>query len=360
MTKKVKKIGINALFMIPGKVGGTEYYLRSFIDNLQRIDKNNEYFVFCNKENYSSLKIINSKWKKIKCNVSASNKISRILFENLVLFKLVEKFHCNILHSFGYTSPIMGNFKKITTVHDANWKDHPNDNRLIYRVFIAILHQLSVKYSDLILTDSVFSKMRLVAHYPKLKNKIKILSPGVDDKVQKYIKDNTPDYFKGKNYILCVSNLYPHKKIPYLLKLWREFYKNNKEWSLILVGKNGGDFNLVKKISEEVKNFYWLYDINLKKLGNLYHHAKIFIYPSIYEGFGYPVYESMYSNAHIIVGDKNIYSIDSKSLEELKFNLNKDLKLLLSLVNKKPKKKNVPKHSYQQATLSLIKIYHSF
>ena len=49
------RIGVNALYLIPGRVGGTEIYLRSLLQALAEIDKTHRYFVFMNRETGSEL-----------------------------------------------------------------------------------------------------------------------------------------------------------------------------------------------------------------------------------------------------------------------------------------------------------------
>jgi hypothetical protein len=116
-------IGINALFMIPHGVGGTEYHLRSFLLNLEKKDEQNTYIVFCNTENYSSFHFTNPKWKKILCPIHASFRPMRLVYEQCILPFLVMKYHCTVLHSFGYFGPIVCPVKHVITIHDVNWRD---------------------------------------------------------------------------------------------------------------------------------------------------------------------------------------------------------------------------------------------
>src|SRR6266704_1475526 len=84
-TSRVARIGVNALYLIPGGVGGTEIYLRELLAALARIDAENEYFVFGNLETDSALvpKQANFHWKQQA--VHARLRPARILWEQMVL-----------------------------------------------------------------------------------------------------------------------------------------------------------------------------------------------------------------------------------------------------------------------------------
>jgi len=68
------KIGINALYSMSGGYGGMQVYLENLLEELLRIDNENEYFIFCNKENYEKFLSKNWKAEKIQCPVSSGFK----------------------------------------------------------------------------------------------------------------------------------------------------------------------------------------------------------------------------------------------------------------------------------------------
>ena len=356
-------IGINILYLIPNQVGGTEYYARSLIDALQKNDNTNTYYVFCNKETSSKLQLINPKWQKIECAVHGKDKVTRILFEQCVLPLLAQKYRCTVLHSLGYSSPAFGTFSKITSVHDANWRDHPSDDNWFYNAIANIIYGSSMRFSDLILTDSHFSKTRIVAFFPNHASKISVLSPGIDPKVITSIENARLKPEQKNPYILCVSNFYPHKQILYLLTLWEKISANSPGLELLLVGSQGKDKNKVASLVASKDTVRWFQKVSLEELGALYANAKLCIFPSIYEGFGFPVYEALVSKAPIVVGDVNLYSsLITDVLHQLSFSEDKDASLVLSLLKMNTKntnnKKKIP--TYKMSAKKLIKIYNSF
>lgn len=353
-----KVVGINTLFLIPNKVGGTEYHLRSFLNELEKIDKTNSYIIFCNRENYATFSFTNPAWKKVLIPIDAKNGILRIIYEQTIFPFLVNHYHCQLLHSYGYLGPLWGNFKKIVTVHDTNWLDHPEDTSALTNAVLHVLVSGSIITADAIITDSDFSKSRLKHFFPKQYNKVVTVYPGIEDKIKSEIQTQQNSK-QSRRYILCVSALYPHKKILYLVSLWKIVSKMFPYHLLVLIGQNGLDEQAVKENVQVLSNVLWLKKISLKELSAYYKHADLFIFPSIYEGFGYPVYEAAYARLPVIVGNKQLYHSSLKNrLFQLTFNLTYDsLKIKLLLKVEKRRSINMNFFNYDRAAQETLAIY---
>ena len=75
------RIGVNALYLIPGRVGGTEIYLRSLLAALAEIDARNQYIVFTNRETGTDLVPARANFKCAPIAIRASFRPARILWE---------------------------------------------------------------------------------------------------------------------------------------------------------------------------------------------------------------------------------------------------------------------------------------
>ena len=101
------RIGINALYLLPGKVGGSETYIRNLIACLAKVDRSNTYVVFINKECVGIFERLSPDIEVVLCPLQASHRPVRILWEQLILpFQLL--YHkIDILLSAGMTSPFL-------------------------------------------------------------------------------------------------------------------------------------------------------------------------------------------------------------------------------------------------------------
>jgi hypothetical protein len=79
------RIGVNALYLIPGGVGGTEIYLRNLLGALAEIDRRNEYFVYLNKETGLDLCPRQANFAPVETGVTASFRPGRLIWEQLRL-----------------------------------------------------------------------------------------------------------------------------------------------------------------------------------------------------------------------------------------------------------------------------------
>lgn len=368
LKNKKNIIGINTLFMIPNKVGGTEYHLRSTLNSLEKKNIENEYVVFCNKENFATFNFISKKWKKILIPVNAENRILRILFEQIILPFLAFKESCDILHSFGYFGPLITYKQKlIVTVHDTNWKDHPEDMTFFAKILTSFLTENAIKYAKAVITDSDFSENKLRLYLPECSEKLFTITPGIEPKFVEELQKQDKD--KNKmftfNYILCVSAFYPHKNIPYLLSVWKKISKMDKNLHLIIVGSRGKDESAVLDSIKDFNQIHHFKKVSLSNLANLYSNAQAFVFPSKYEGFGFPVYEALAANLSCFVMNRKIYQPTIRNLIiEMTGDSSKDAVLIYNFCNKVKNKKNYnPQISnlfnYDAASEKLLKIYNN-
>ena len=130
-----------------------------------------------------------------------------------------------------------------------------------------------------------------------------------------------------KPYLLYVGAAYPHKNLDGLLEAWEIFQKKyGKEYQLVLVGKENFFYNKLKqKIEKESIDVIYTGFVPDDELSNLYKNSTLYVFPSLYEGFGLPPLEAMihaapvvYSNASClpeVLQDAALYFDPHKSEE---------------------------------------------
>ncbi len=99
------RIGVNALYLIPGGVGGTEIYLRNLLKALARVDSVNQYVVFTNRETDAGLVPAKPNFTCEPQPVRASFRPARILWEQLALPRAIQRHQLDVLLNPGFTAP---------------------------------------------------------------------------------------------------------------------------------------------------------------------------------------------------------------------------------------------------------------
>ena len=175
-----------------------------------------------------------------------------------------------------------------------------------------------------IITISNFTKNELCHYYPRYCDKISVIYNGinhnfkVDEKVEK------------KDFILYVGSLNPRKNFVNLIKAHSKLKSSVK---LVIVGNFSDNFRLsldekeILKKARENKNIIFKQNLNQSELITLYQEAKVFVYPSFYEGFGIPPVEAMACGTPLIVSEYSAMQevcldgalyIDPQNIEDIK------------------------------------------
>ncbi|MBP9669853.1 glycosyltransferase family 4 protein [Candidatus Woesebacteria bacterium] len=268
-------IGINLLYLIPGKVGGTETYARELIPHLA---KDNDLVIFCGKETSVTFKT-SKNIQVVTLPIYSSNRVARLIVEQTILPIMATKYKIDVLFSLGYSAPFIHPCPSVVTIHDLNYHYHPEDFGSINRLVWNILTKLSAKFSDHIITDSSSSALSITRVLGLDRSKVTSIlhaTPGVID---------TPAKKTKRPYLFTVLANYPHKNLKTLSQAFEIISKDNPELDLVIcgLGKQASSTNRIK----------YLGYVTRTELASLYKGALAFIFPSSYEGFGYPVLEAM-------------------------------------------------------------------
>jgi glycosyltransferase involved in cell wall biosynthesis len=320
------RIGIDALFIRPGKVGGTESYLRNLINGLIKIDNDNEFFIFLSSNTYNTFNISKHNFKLIKCNVNSENKLNRLFYQNLILPSLIKKYNLDIIFFPTYTRCYsnLKNVISISNIHDLQFKHYPEYFSSVQKLIFKIFYNVSIRKSDYIVSISNFVKEDIIKFFGySFDNKIKVIYNPID-----FISENENNNInilnkyniKSKQYILSVASLLPHKNLDTLIKAFKIFVKreiNYSNYKLVLVGPKLKSENYIANLINELK----LQDkiiitgfVSNKDLIILYKNAKLFVSPSKFEGFGMPPVEAMYYKIPVIT--TNLTSLPEVTLNK--------------------------------------------
>ncbi len=306
---KGKRVGINSLFFIPSKVGGTEIFLRNQIEQLSKRDNKNIYYIFANNENAKVFNKLPNNFNVVLCPVNGSNRFLRIFWEQIGLPLQCLFYKLDLLHSPGYTTPILTHCKKITTIFDLNYHFFPEDFSKLQLIIYKILIPLGAKVSDKILVHSYKSESELSKVLKVDKEKIEVIYPGVSEDFAKKISETKIKSVLAKHkitkrFILSNAVSHPHKNLSSLIEAYVELFKKNKKIpDLVLLGFPGreqGKINKIIKREKLGKRIIFTGWVDSVDVPSFYKAAKIFVFPSLYEGFGLPLIESMASGTVLL------------------------------------------------------------
>jgi len=198
--------------------------------------------------------------------------------------------------------------KQVITLHDIADQLYPewfNDRYVQWRSLILPSLLRRVKG---IITVSQYSKQTILEQFPYTEGKINVIYNGVrlehfykrDAQEVKLLRDK---YNLKHPFVITVGSLDPRKNTNRLLKAWNlisKSYSRDIELAIVGGGMETFDFAIEESIGENVRFLGYVDD---EDLPGLYTASQVFIYPSLFEGFGLPVLEAMACQTPVITSN---------------------------------------------------------
>ncbi|OXG03452.1 glycosyltransferase involved in cell wall biosynthesis [Flavobacterium araucananum] len=239
----------------------------------------------------------------------------KIIEFNADIYSLKEQFQypsiipeCDILWCPHFNVPLLPvKAKKIvTTIHDVYHLTNGAAISYLKKKYAGILFKNAVKKASLIFTVSEFSKSEILKYTQANAQKIKVVYCGVNKSLFQNIKTGRNNKLP-KNYILYVGNIKPHKNLIVLLKAYNTFSEEFKsKYKLVLIGRRDGfitqDHNIEGFIESNdlQKQIIFTGYIDDLEIPGIYHNASLFVFPSLYEGFGLPILEALATQTKVL------------------------------------------------------------
>lgn len=207
----------------------------------------------------------------------------------------LNSFKSSFFYSLTHHGQVNCKGAQIITIHDLIPLYFPQQYRMQYYYYKYYLPKV-VKNSDLIITISESTKQDIMKFYSIDEKRIKVIYNGYNHFTKLENSVDGPKF--EKPYVLMVGATFPHKNIHSVIEAYKKIYRK-VDFDCIIVGKESNYFNYLKKFihENELSNrVHILGYVNDRELSNLYINANMFIYPSLYEGFGLPILEAMHYN----------------------------------------------------------------
>ncbi|MFA5985878.1 MAG: glycosyltransferase family 1 protein [Parcubacteria group bacterium] len=304
------RIGIDARFYGPDSKG-LGRYTQKLIAHMEKIDQENDYIIFLRRDNYDTYVPQNSRFRKVLADFQWYSFSEQIFFP-FVLYK----HRCDLVHFLHFNVPILYVKRLIVTIHDLILLRYPTRkastrNRLFYWIkFLCyrIVIASAVAKAWKIIAVSQFTKTDICAQYPRTCKKTTVIYEAAEVIDQKLIdyKEFFARYDIMKPYMLYVGNAYPHKNLYNLVDAFALYVKNGGAVSrMVLVGRDDYFYTRLEEhiTSHEIENIIILYTIDDAQLHALYRQATMFVFPSLYEGFGLPPLEAQLLKVPVLSSD---------------------------------------------------------
>lgn len=280
----MKKIWLDISYELKNKTGIGEYILTiQKLFNINNIEYEN---IECKTDLKGYRAIIHFLWmNSILLIKTLINKPDIIIFPNfrMPFFKRSKTEYIVVIHDLAMFYP----------------KFMPSKySRSIFQYYV----KNSIKNADKIITVSESVKKELIKKFKLSPQNIYIVYNLVNFEKFNTEKTELPRNLKKDTYILSISNLNVNKNISSLIKTYQSL--NHPELKLVLVGKKGtANLDEYKGNSNIIFTGY----LTDEEIALLYQNALLYVFPSLYEGFGIPLIEAQYSECPVLCSDIPVF-----------------------------------------------------
>jgi glycosyltransferase involved in cell wall biosynthesis len=199
--------------------------------------------------------------------------------------------------------PIIFPGRSVVTVHDLGFKHFPEAHPYHQRLYLDWTTHNSANRANIVLADSQATADDLTRFYGVSANKLRVVYPGLDKLVIGDRDGVRQKYKLPERYFLFIGTLQPRKNIARLVQAYRHWQKRNPQdaAALVLAGGKGWlyDPTWVEGVERVILTDY----VDDSDKGTLYAGALALVFPSLYEGFGFPVLEAMQCGTPVIASN---------------------------------------------------------
>jgi len=285
---------------------GLGNYSRDLVRILSNFFPENDYYLFAKNKSNKGNELLNMK------NISF-NRIDKGIFSRQIKMGFnAQSEDCDIFHGLSGELPIKWEknkkIKKVVSIHDLIFLKYPQ----FYSFFDRKIHcwkvQNAIKEADLVIAISEQTKKDIIEYFHASEEKIHVVYQTCSDNFKKiYSKQHlfaTSEKFKlPERFILNVGTIEERKNLFSIVKAIKGL-----KIPLVVVGKETNYSKLIKRFISEnnmQRQVYFLQKVENIELSHIYQLADIFVYPSLYEGFGIPIIEAMFSKIPVITSNSS-------------------------------------------------------
>lgn len=282
------KIGVNERLLAEGQQTGIQNYIANLYQQIQLMDERNQYLFFGNK--------------------FKGKAFDKVFFDLYGIRKELVGKKIDIYHSPSLTLPIGSKLcRYVVTVHDLGFKVLPQLGKRSDRIYFDFVLNNIKKQADMVVTDSEIIKEEVMHYYNINETRVKIVPLGIDEFFQKresaiYLSRIAKKYDLNQKRVIFMNGAHsPRKNVPSAIEAIKRLSESCRDLLLVI----SGDIHS-RYLNEKLKNggeIHSLPYVTKRELRALYQASDLFLYPSLYEGFGLPILEALASRTKVLASN---------------------------------------------------------
>lgn len=302
------KIGIDARSLL-GTPTGVGRYLKNLLTHFCQLDTQNSYVLYIDRPcPIPLIHQVNFQQKTLTLPVAQNY----FTWNHFRLPPELWRHPVDIFHFPFYTMPVVRNYKSIVSIHDITYEVHPEWYSWKGLLAMRAFSKFAARHADIILTCSWNTKRDIITHYGIPEDTIVVTHYGIEQRFRplsdKAMLEGLRRQYDitAQDVILYVGSIHTRRNVEQLIRAFQQISRNMPDVQLLIVGKREYPYLDIETLLKELE----LTDRILlpgyvpdDDLPGLYNLASVSIYPSSYEGFGFPVLEAMACGTPVITSN---------------------------------------------------------
>jgi glycosyltransferase involved in cell wall biosynthesis len=303
-------VGLNLVFLVPGETGGMEVAARELLPALlAAAPPSTRFTAFVNLE--AADDPLGELVETVVVPVRATSRAQRVRGEQQHLPRLGRRAGVDLMHSLASTAPLYGRFARVVTIHDIIYKVFPEAHQSVLTLGLRVLVPLAARRSHRIIVDAHSTRDDLVRllRVPAKRIDVVPLGLGVTSLVEPASEAQLRSRLGlgDRPVALSVSAKRPHKNLARLLQALALLPIERRPVTVIPGYPTWYEAELRDQaaalgVADDVRFLDW---VEAEELEGLYALAACFVFPSLYEGFGFPVLEAMSRGVPVACSDRS-------------------------------------------------------
>jgi glycosyltransferase involved in cell wall biosynthesis len=302
-------IGLNAHLLSLAETyrgAGINWYIHNLLTHLPRVDHDNRYTAFIGDGGFTgpglALKL---------SRLPTSRPVVRILWEQVAQPFALKKERVDLLHALAFVTPLISSCPSVVTIYDLSFLLYPESFKRFKRFYLGLFTRLSARRARRIIAISKSTKRDVVRLLEVPAEKVEVVYCGIDEAFRPLAEDQVAAFRSERGlperFILFVGTIEPRKNVTRLIEAFANLQTCElANLKLVIGGAKGwfyqDIFARVEELGLEGQVMFPGY-IPISELPLWYNAAELFVYPSLYEGFGMPPLEAMACGTPVVTAN---------------------------------------------------------
>jgi glycosyltransferase involved in cell wall biosynthesis len=287
---------------------GIGTYIRNLLRHLSRLDQTTEYVLLCRAADSGIAAPLGSNFRAMTEPSPAYS-----VREQFSVPRDLRRLRADLFHAPHYVLPPLTPCRSVVTIHDCIHLRFPQylPSRIGYAYARGSLWAATHR-ADRVLTVSEASKNDILSYFKIPEAKIEVIHNAIDERFnqpppEEEVERVRERYQLNDPFVLYAGNIKPHKNLERLIEAFHMFRRHGYEHvKLLIIGDEITKYATLRRAVHRLqlhKHVRFLGFVSDQTLAVLYRLAAVFVFPSLYEGFGLPPLEAMASGTPVITSN---------------------------------------------------------